>query len=340
MKNVLKQENDDAEAVISANGKNVKTEKYVWMILLEMITIVSFLAIIGSLVGFLGKLYWILDNFSAFRVQYCFILSLSAIFFGIGKKYRMCAIVSVFALLNLVLILPFYFESSAESGTQESFKLMMFNVNTRNSEYGAVSDYIKEVDPDFVALLELNPAWWDSIETLLERYPYHEKRLRRDNFGIAFLSKYPIKPEVVTVLSNSNVPSIIAVVKNNEEQVTIITTHPLPPVNDIYFMDRNQQLQNMAQLVHSLEGNVVLVGDINLAPWSPFFSEFLDDSGLRDSSRGFGVQPTWPTMLPLLYTPIDHCLVSENVIIHERQTGHNLGSDHLPVIVEFSLQDD
>jgi len=71
-----------------------------------------------------------------------------------------------------------------------------------------------------------------------------------------------------------------------------------------------------------------------------FFSEFVDDSGLRDSSRGFGVQPSWPAMMPLFYTPIDHCLVSENVVIHGRQTGPDLGSDHLPVVVEFSLLDE
>ncbi|MCK5474600.1 MAG: endonuclease/exonuclease/phosphatase family protein [Candidatus Aenigmarchaeota archaeon] len=331
-------ENEYADAHIPV--KNSKNIKNIQMFFLEIVGVVSFLAIIGTAAGFLGRLHWFVDNFSAFRIQYCLILLVGAIIMGLGKKYRMCAIISVFALLNLILILPFYLGSGLESGTQQSSKLMMFNVNTGNSEYNAVSDYIKEIDPDFVALLELNTAWWRNIEPLLEQYPYHEKRLRADNFGIAFLSKYPIESEIVTGMSNIDVPSIIAVVKNNEKRLTIITTHPLPPVGELYFTNRNLQLEKLAQLVGSIEGNIILAGDLNVAPWSVFFSGFMDDSMLRDSSQGFGIQPSWPTMLPLLYTPIDHCLVSENVVIHNRQTGPDLGSDHLPIVVEFSLRDD
>lgn len=338
MSDVLNMENKCAKAHIHAK-KGGKT-KIVPMFFLEVIGVVSFLAIIGTVIGFSGKLYWILDNFSAFRVQYCLILLVGTLIMAIDKKHKLGAIVAVFALLNLVLILPFYIGDNAGHNAQHSLKLMMFNVNTGNSEYAAVSDYIKDVDPDFVALLELNPVWWSNIKHLLEQYPYHEKRLQTDNFGIAFLSKYPMDSEVVTGLSNLNVPSIIARIKNNEEQVTIITTHPLPPVSELYFTNRNHQLENLAQLVSSMEGNIILAGDLNVAPWSVFFSEFVDYSGLRDSSQGFGIQPSWPTMLPFLYTPIDHCLVSENVVIHNRQTGSDLGSDHLPVIVEFSLQND
>jgi len=307
---------------------------------LEIVGVVLFLATLGTVAGFLGKLYWILDNFSAFRVQYCFVLSVCAVILGVGKRYKMSALAFVFAMLNLVLILPFYFGEDAGHSAQEPLKLMMFNVNTWNSGYDAVLDYVKEVDPDFVALLELNPVWWRNIEPLLERYPYYEKRLHSDNYGVAFLSKYPMNAEVVTGLCNLDVPSIIADVEYDEQKLTVITTHPLPPVGELYFTNRNQQLENLAQLASSIEGNIILAGDLNTAPWSVFFSEFVDDSGLRDSSRGFGVQPSWPTMVPFLYTPIDHCLVSENVVIHDRQTGPDLGSDHLPVVVEFSLLDE
>ncbi len=290
MRDILNVNNNNSNTHIPA--KNSKKTKIVHLFFLEIIVVITSLAIIGTLAGFLGKLHWILDNFSAFHVQYCIILLAGAIIMGIGKKYKLCAIISVFALLNLVLILPFYFESGAESGNQQSSKLMMFNVNTENSKYDAVSDYIKEVDPDFVALLELNPEWWKNIEPLLEQYPYHEKKLQADNFGIALLSKHPMNAEVITGLSNLNVPSIIAEVKNNEEQLTIITTHPLPPVSELYFTNRNQQLENLAQLISSKKGNILIAGDLNVAPWSVFFSEFIDDSALRDSSPGFGIQPT------------------------------------------------
>ncbi len=227
MRYVLNMGYDNSGTYISA--KTSKKTKIVLMFFLEIVGVVLFLATVGTVAGFLGKLYWILDNFSAFRVQYCFILLAGAVISGVGKRYKMSALSFVFAMLNLVLILPFYFGEDAGHSAQEPLKLMMFNVNTGNSDYDAVLDYVKEVDPDFVALLELNHVWWRNIEPLLERYPYYEKRLHSDNFGVAFLSKYPMNAEVVTGLCNLDVPSIIADVEYDEQELTVITTHPLPP---------------------------------------------------------------------------------------------------------------
>jgi endonuclease/exonuclease/phosphatase (EEP) superfamily protein YafD len=59
-------------------------------------------------------------------------------------------------------------------------------------------------------------------------------------------------------------------------------------------------------------------------------------SRLRDSREGFGIQPTWLSNKPLFMVPIDHVLVSEGINIHKRFTGPDIGSDHRPVIVDFS----
>ena len=60
-------------------------------------------------------------------------------------------------------------------------------------------------------------------------------------------------------------------------------------------------------------------------------------TGLRDSSRGMGLQPTWPADIPLLWIPIDHCLYSDGIEIRGRRTGPDVGSDHFPLIVDFEL---
>ena len=59
---------------------------------------------------------------------------------------------------------------------------------------------------------------------------------------------------------------------------------------------------------------------------------------LHDSRLGCGIQPTWPAGRPLLWAPIDHCLVSKHVIVHSRRVSGNIGSDHYPVVIDFSIR--
>ena len=118
----------------------------------------------------------------------------------------------------------------------------------------------------------------------------------------------------------------------------MIGSHPLPPVNPEYLRARNRQLDDLARFVSSQESHAkIVMMDMNATPWSYVFKDFLENSGLRDSRRGFGVQPTWPTWMPLLWIPIDHVFVSEGIKIVSRKIGPSLGSDHYPVTVDFTV---
>ena len=69
------------------------------------------------------------------------------------------------------------------------------------------------------------------------------------------------------------------------------------------------------------------------------FRKLLADSGLNDSANGFGVQPSWPTFIAPLAIPIDHCLHSDEIHIHDRQIGDDVASDHFPLIVDFAIKE-
>jgi endonuclease/exonuclease/phosphatase (EEP) superfamily protein YafD len=94
--------------------------------------------------------------------------------------------------------------------------------------------------------------------------------------------------------------------------------------------------------------HLIVVGDLNTSPWSAEFMTLTKKTGLRDSQLGYGLQPSWPMLLPyfgvntqpnlltqLLQVPIDHVLVSEQIQVFSRHTGPFIGSDHLPVTVEL-----
>ena len=71
--------------------------------------------------------------------------------------------------------------------------------------------------------------------------------------------------------------------------------------------------------------------------WSSDYLAVETISGLNNARQGFGILPTWPTYMPFLMIPIDHILISEHFVINDFKVGNNIGSDHLPLIIELAL---
>jgi endonuclease/exonuclease/phosphatase (EEP) superfamily protein YafD len=83
---------------------------------------------------------------------------------------------------------------------------------------------------------------------------------------------------------------------------------------------------------------VLLAGDLNATAWSHSFQELTRTSGLLDSQQGFGLQPSWPASLLPLGIPIDHALHTSGLCVIKRRLGSPTGSDHRPIILDFSFK--
>ncbi|MEL6340871.1 MAG: endonuclease/exonuclease/phosphatase family protein [Myxococcota bacterium] len=125
-------------------------------------------------------------------------------------------------------------------------------------------------------------------------------------------------------------PDVVAELKGG---LLLIATHPIPPIGPDETLARNAQLVELGKKAAESERPVLLVGDLNTTPFSPSFSDLLRHGGFRDSARGHGYAPTWPTFFLPLSIPIDHALHSSNVEIVDRRVGPNIGSDHYPLVV-------
>jgi endonuclease/exonuclease/phosphatase (EEP) superfamily protein YafD len=104
----------------------------------------------------------------------------------------------------------------------------------------------------------------------------------------------------------------------------------------VYSEHRNRQLVEIARFLAAQTGPLVLLGDLNTTPWNFYFQRLLADSGLRSSAEGRGYQASWPGAPFLLRIPLDHVLLSPELRVVRREIGPDVGSDHLPVIVEFT----
>jgi endonuclease/exonuclease/phosphatase (EEP) superfamily protein YafD len=311
----------------------LKRSESFWKLILSGTVVVCALTAIGCL----GRVWWILDLAVNFRVQYLGCLSLAGLLFLAGKRWRCVAVCGVFALVNFVEILPSFVKPGDRPGpSPASITLLLANVNSQNKEYHKVRELIDSTDPDIVVILEATSTWMKELSPFEKKYPHVVSRPREDNFGIALLSRFAFQESEVLELGDAGFPSAMVRFETGGWEVTVIATHPFPPLGSVRSGYRNRQLEAVAKYVRSVERPVVLVGDLNTTPWSPHFKRLLRRTGLRDSRRGQGIQGTWRG-LPLIRLPLDHVLHSRDIATLRREVGPAIGSDHLPVIVELAL---
>ncbi len=289
--------------------------------------------------GFMGRLWWILDLCSHFRVQYLAGLAVLALIFGIARRHKAAVALSVFACANLAVVLPGWVLAprTEQDPGSATIRVMLANVNTSYGDAGKVLSAITGHDPDVIVLEEVSRRWLRDLAPLAARYPHVVTEPREDNFGIALYSRLPLSSARIEWIGGADVPSVVAEVETPDGRATVIGTHPLPPASAEYSRWRNDQLEALPGFVKGIEGAVVLLGDLNVSPWSHHFRNLVERSGLIDSARGRGWQPTWPAGAFPLLIPIDHCLHSEDLVVTDRTTGPGIGSDHLPLVVNFAI---
>ena len=289
----------------------------------------------ATTLGFLGSLHWFWDLLSHFRVQYFFGLFGVAVILLALRRRLAAAIFGALALVNLGVILPLYWggDTAPPAGIRP-VRVMLANVHRANRDFAAVAAAVRRFAPDMVVLEEVDERWLAELEPAMVGYRC-TKEPRTDNFGLAFFSKFPVIQAKVIYIGGAEVPSIMAEVETPQGRVTVLATHPLPPLGREYSRWRNEQLAKLPRWVRGASSPVLLLGDLNCSPWSPSFSRLLRESGLKDSARGRGVQPTWPSNNFFLRIPLDHCLYSPAITVVRREVGPAVGSDHFPLIVDF-----
>jgi endonuclease/exonuclease/phosphatase (EEP) superfamily protein YafD len=101
---------------------------------------------------------------------------------------------------------------------------------------------------------------------------------------------------------------------------------------------RNQQLVELAARSAAVAGPLIVAGDFNTTPYSPYFADWLEAARLTDSRRGRTLSPSWPTMLRWVGIPIDHVAVNDGVTILSHRRLPNFESDHFGALVQVALR--
>ena len=298
----------------------------------------AFLTVVFSLATLADHLHRYLELFSHFRLQYLGAALLLSILLFVLRSRRWAALMLVVAAINVVPVWPWFAaEARATPQAGPTIKLLLSNVYAGNQSMQALIDLVIAEDADIVFLQELTGKRNAELAQLRETFTYSLNIPREDNFGIAILSRHPFVSAKVIESPPFELPSLVVEVEFGDDAIAFVTTHPLPPIGKTGFESRNTQLASIAELVNQFSGPRVLIGDLNTTMWGHHYEQLVADTGLLNTRQGFGVLPTWPTHLPFAMIPIDHCLVSDQFRVIDARTGPDIGSDHLPLIVELAV---
>ena len=296
----------------------------------------------GTAASFCGRLHWLCDLLSNGRLQalelsLLLLLTALACRLRMGKHRTLYILLAIVCIANFFPLIPYlipHLSWSEVAGIK--FRAVSFNVYTPNQRFTKVLRYLTESQADVIVLNEVNGAWVRELSPIQVLYPHTSLLPREDNFGIAVYSKYPLEGTRVETLGEAAVPTVITNVNFDGRKIAVIATHPVPPSSVDYFRMRNEQLELLATMIREMHSPTMLLGDMNVSPWSPFFSDFLSASDLRDSSAGKGIHRTWPSTSWLFRIGLDHCLISSQLYVRGKTVGPALGSDHLPIAVDLT----
>lgn len=280
--------------------------------------------------------HFAIQLFTHFRLQYVVVsLSLLLLFKYLRSPWLIGALAASL-VLNASLVLPWYVGEDETSGGVE-LKLLHANVLSSNTEYDRLISLLDTEAPDLVMLQEVSPDWLVALDELRADYPYSYAEAREGNFGIALFSRVPLKSVSHFDSPPFGYPTIVASLDIDGQVLHFIGTHPMIPVRGTFYDARNEQLAGVARLLGKQAEPKILVGDLNLSQWDVNYIHLEQQGGVRNARKGFGILPTWPVFMPFAMIPIDHVLVSETISVTGFYSGPRIGSDHLPLIVTFSL---
>lgn len=308
-------------------------KKFLFYILVLTVAVTALL----SMLGYFGLTNWKLDLFSHFKWQYLLILTTGTVIIFFRRR-KLSLIFVPFIIAVLIDISPLYFGGNKDKSLTETTKIVCINLLSSNGQFEDVENYIKQKNPDLIVLQEFNTLWQLMLEPKLNDYQFRLTIPRDDNFGIAVYSKLKVTELEELKIGDAGVPSIHGEIELGTTKARLIATHPLPPVDTWYFDHRNTQLSELGTIVSELEGEAIVIGDLNTSSFSTHFKNLISNSELIDTRRGFGQLTTWPTWFNLARTTLDHCLVTEGISVKSREVGEDIGSDHLPIFVELGVK--
>lgn len=301
------------------------------------------LAGVSIVFPWLGRWFWWAELSAHFVAQYAVAAVVAALILAARNRPVLVAVALGIFVIQVVRLAPLWAPPSGPPLLEaDRLTITQINVNFNHRDPRRVVNWVLDQDPDVAVLIEVTRAWTDPMAPLRARYPKAAVGISPDGSGIAVFAKDSASVLRLESLVDRWCPAVVLDLRrpSGPSPLALLATHLRSPVTPWDAWVRNQQLAALVRRIASEPAlNKIVVGDLNISRWSPWFADLETAGGVRDGQEGFGLAASWPSVLGRwLGVPIDQTLVSPGVRVVRRAVGPNLGSDHLPVTttIEFS----
>jgi endonuclease/exonuclease/phosphatase (EEP) superfamily protein YafD len=264
----------------------------------------------------------------------------------VARVWRIAAILAVPLAALSLWVIPVLVPHEPAAASR-SLRIAYANVNAWNTPSADAVRWFEQADADVVALIECSPEWLDALRDTAARKgrPWLHECARVDDEAIAgavLLSRYPLGEARALVSPHGRFPMIDAIVDSPDGPIRVLVAHPVPPVGFGAVAVRDAELAWIAQQCAASQMPTAIVADFNDTPFGRALRDFGAISGMRSASAVSGLVTTWPARVAGVPWPaplriaIDHCFVSRNVDIAAFSAGPDIGSDHLPLVIDIA----
>lgn len=233
--------------------------------------------------------------------------------------------------------------ATATEGTR--FTVVSANVLVDNPDPRPFLAIPEIADADILVLQEVRPLWQNAL-IASGRWSFESSRDLAANTDMKLLSRFPVLDARTVSPESTDTAGRFAVrfeLSMDGRVVVLYAVHPQTPRGQRAWRERAAYLRDLEAAVRSepADALVVVAGDWNTPPWSPFFRDFLSSTGYRTTEPRWWPLPTrfsirlWS--LTWIGTPVDRIVLSPTLGLDELALGPRFGSNHLPVIARLSI---
>ncbi|WP_425277752.1 endonuclease/exonuclease/phosphatase family protein, partial [Mesorhizobium metallidurans] len=316
------------------------------------VTFLAMFALSAALVaGFFGTLHPAFDSFAHFRVHLAVLMALCALpllatSFRLQAAAALVFAAAAYATTSLPLPRLWPVQAAYEAkpgdqtvypGDQAVYRLLQMNLRFDNPTPKKVLSLIGRTNPDVITLDEVSEMWTTELGYITSAYPYRILCPYPDGvFGVALLSRRPFAVGTKPFCERRGAMAI-AKVDFGGIGVDVAAIHLSWP----WPREQPWQIGELSGPLASLGETAIMAGDCNAAPWSAAVRRV---ASLGKLTVMPSVGPSWiyrklPDFLRRYAgLPIDQVFSKGAVLIHSASRLEDNGSDHLPVMVEFSLR--
>lgn len=300
----------------------------------------SLVFFLGMVAGYFGWVHPAFDSFSAFRLHFAVLTLISSLLLLFirgwlgGLSFILAAAIVLYSTVK-----PAGSIQASAGENAAKYRLLQVNIRFNNPTPKQLLRLIASTKPDVITAQEVTPRWRDEFATIKAAYPHQLYCSAHRKIGdVAILSRRPF----VDAPSNYCGDGAAIAVQSIDFGGRVIEFASL----HLYWPWPHQQpaqVNDMRPIFESLgleDRPLIIAGDLNAPRWSHSAREIAKHS--RTTPLEYNGASWLPFEIPQTWTkwaglPIDN-VFSSSLDILNIQTQTNIGSDHLPILLEFKLE--